>query len=276
MKKTLLVLFVAGYSFYASAQTLDLGIRGGISSTWLLNTNVLNAGSDQNLSSTMSSEFGFHSEINFLGGTGIELDVIYGKISQKYNGNFQDDWVLYQNTSSNSLADATNGYAKGESYTATTQITALKLPLLFHYQAKGGFIFEVGPEYAMLSGATYSATYSGNSTATHSSVSYGTQSLFASSSINAVLGFGWNIKLIPSGKLFLLASLRFEYGLTDIKGTDGLGQDLSSSSQSYQVGSTGPTTARYSSYAGTHMADGSFSIGVFYRLGLIPGGKSLL
>jgi len=190
MKKTLLVLFASGTALFASAQTLDLGVRGGISSTWLLNTNVLNAGSDQNVSSTMSSEFGFHSEINFLGGTGIELDVIYGKFSQKYNGSFQDDGVLYQNTTSTSLLDFTNFYAKNESYTATTQFTALKLPLLFHYQAKGGFIFEVGPEYAMLSGATYSANYTNNPTATASSVSYSTQNSFASSSINAVLGLG--------------------------------------------------------------------------------------
>lgn len=276
MKKTLLVLLVSGFSVWASAQTLDLGLRGGISSTWLLNTNVFNAGSDQNVNSTMSSEFGFHSEINFVGGTGIELDVIYGKFAQKYNGDFQDNGVLYQNTTSTSLFDFTNFYGNGESYTATTQFTAIKLPLLFHYQAKGGFIFEVGPEYAMISGATYSATYTNNPTATPSSVSYGTQGTFASSSINAVIGLGWNIRLIPSAKLFLLASLRFEYGLTDIKGTDALGEDLNSGSQPYQTGSTGINSSRYSSYASTHMADGSFSIGIFYRLGLIPGGKSLL
>lgn len=275
MKKTLMVLIVSGCSYFASAQTLDLGLRGGAASTWLINTNVFNAGSDQNPSSSISIEYGFHSEINFLGGTGIELDVIYSQFTQKYNGTFSTQGGLYQNITN--LSDSTlpnNFYAKNESYTATTQLTMLKFPLLFHYQAKGGFIFEAGPEYAIINDATYTASYTGNPTGTQNSVSYSTKGSFASSSINGVLGFGWNIKLIPSGKLYLLASMRFEYGITDLKGTDALGEDMNNQSNNPVYLQHG--FRQYGSYASTHMADGSLSIGLFYRLGLLPGGKSLL
>lgn len=274
MKKTILIALVSWCSLFASAQSLDFGLRGGVASTWLLNTNVLNAGSDQNVSSSMSSEFGLHLGVNFIGGTGIVADVIYSKFTQKYNGTFQDVGGLYQNQSaSDTIPD--NRYIKNETYTSTTDLTLIKIPLLFHYQSKSGFAVEVGPEYCIVSGATYSASYTGElSGLSPSSVSYDTKSAFGSSSLNAVLGFGWNIKLIPSGKLYLLTDIRFEYGLTDLKGTDALGENLDNTGSNpvyFAHNSRG-----YSGYTATHMADASLSIGLFYRLNLLSSVKGFM
>ncbi|HTB32774.1 MAG TPA: outer membrane beta-barrel protein [Bacteroidia bacterium] len=271
MKKTLFVALISSFGLYASAQSLDMGLRGGPASTWLFNTNVFNAGSDQDVSSSISSEFGAHFELNFLGGTGIELDVIYSKYTQKYKGSFIDSGGLYQNT----MSDLPNNYyQRNESYTSSTELTLIKLPLLFHYQTKTGFSIEVGPEYCIVNDAVYSATYSGQPILMPSAVSFDSKSQFNSSSFNAVLGFGWNVKLIPSGKLYLLTDLRFEYGITDLKGTDALGENLDNSG-------TNPVYLAhsyrgYSSYAGTHMLDASFSIGLFYRLNLVPGVHSFM
>ncbi len=273
MKKTLLILLVTGYGYFASAQSLDLGLRGGAASTWLMNSNVFNAGSDQDVVSSISPEFGFHSEFNFLGGTGVELEVIYSKYTQKYKGAFIDAGGLYQNTTG---LIPTNIYINGESFTASTQLTMIKIPLLFHYEAKGGFSLEVGPEYCMINDATYSATYSNGLPSSPSSVSYSTKGSFGSSSLNAVLGFGWNIKLTPAGNWCLLADLRFEYGLNDIRGTDGHGEDLNNASTNPVYVSYSGGTPRYSSYKSTNLLEGSFSVGVFYRIGLLKGAKSLL
>ncbi len=275
MKKTILIALVSGCSLFASAQSLDLGLRGGMASTWLMNSNVFNAGSDQDVAMSWSPSFGFHSEFNFLGGTGIEFEVLYSPYSQKYKGTFQDVGGLYEDESNLSLTSLPNVYyQKNESYTATTKLDLIKLPLLFHYEAKGGFSIEVGPEYCSLSSATYSASCSGQPIGQPSSVSYSTTSSFGSSSLNAVLGFGWNVKLVSSGKLYLLTDLRFEYGLSDIKGTDGLGEDLNNTS-------TNPVYADhsfrgYGSYTQTHMLEGSFSVGLFYRLNFLSAAKGFM
>jgi hypothetical protein len=271
MKKTILAITISSCSFFVSAQSLDLGLKGGAASTWLFNSNVFNAGSDQDVAISVSPEFGFHSEINFLGGTGVELEVLYSNFTQNYKGSFQDAGGLYQAAGANFPSTF---YIKNETYTAATKLTLLKFPLLFHYEAKGGFGLEVGPEYCMVSDANYSATYSGQPAGEPSSISYSTKGSFNSSSFNAVLGFGWNIKLIPSGKLYLLTDLRFEWGLTDMKGTDALGEDMNNQSTNpvYQSGNA----RGYTSYSATHMLEGSFSIGLFYRLNLVPGVHSFM
>ncbi|HTA27636.1 MAG TPA: outer membrane beta-barrel protein [Bacteroidia bacterium] len=275
MKKIILIALVSGCSLVASAQSLDLGLRGGVASTWLMNSNVFNAGSDQDVVMSWSPTFGFHSEFNFLGGTGIEFEVLSSSYTQKYKGTFEDIGGLYQNESNLSLTSLPNViYDKNESYTSSTKISMLKLPLLFHYEAKGGFSIEVGPEYCSISDVTYSATYSGEPVGQPSSVSYSSKSSFGSSSLNAVLGFGWNVKLIPSGKLYLLTDLRFEYGLSDIKGTDALGEDMNNTSTNpvYQ-----PHSFRgYGSYTSTHMLEGSFSVGLFYRINFLTAAKGFM
>ena len=263
MKKTLLVLLASGFGFFASAQSFVIGLKGGEAATYLLNPNVLSTGNEENYASTMTGEFGLHLEINFLGGTGIEGEIITESLNQKYKGSFSNGGVttypIY--------------YQNGESYTAETKLSEIKIPILFHFQTIGGFAFEVGPEFATISNATYSASYSGQPAGQVPSLSYGDKSAFASSGILGVLGIGWNFKLIPSGKLYLMADLRLEYGFTDLKGVDALGQDLNNSSTNGLYASNSGVakpTITYGGYSGTHSAEASLSLGLFYRISLLP------
>ncbi len=267
MKKTLLVLLTSGTALFTSAQSLDMGLKGGLASTWLLNSNVYN-GSIQKYVTTFTPEYGLHFQFNFIGGTGIELEAIFENFEQKHNGTFKDNGTMILN-------GAIYGYINNESYTSTTKFNEIKIPLLFHYQSKSGFALEVGPQYNMISGASFSSSYSGEPPAPvgASSLSYSVQNDFASSCIVGVLGFGWNIKLIPSGKLYLLTDLRMEYGFTDIKGIDAFGQNMAAASAS------NAKAAGYYSYSGnaaTNPAEVSFTVGLFYRLGFLSGAKSLL
>lgn len=262
MKKTLLILCISGFGFFASAQSFDVGLKGGIASTWLMNKNVNNAGSDEDIVSSISGDFGLHLQYNFNDHVGVELEFISEAFNQKYKGTFANPPGYINNDG------APMPYVAGESYTATTKLNELKIPLLFHYEATSGFTFEVGPELASISSATYTANYTGNPYGIPS-LSYSTKSDFASSNMVAVVGLGWNFHL--SGKFYLNADLRFEYGLTDLVGTDGHGQDLKSGSSLYA--SSQPTSGAYyyPSYTATHSLEGSLNIGIFYR---IPTGGS--
>jgi hypothetical protein len=268
MKKTLLVLLTSGTALFTSAQSLDMGLKGGLASTWLLNSNVYN-GSIQKYVTTFTPEYGLHFQFNFIGGTGIELEAIFENFEQKHNGTFKDNGFM-------NLDNHEYTYQDNESYTSTTEFNEIKIPLLFHYQSKSGFALEVGPQYNMISNASFSSSYSGQPPVLLggvSSLSYSVQGDFSSSCIVGVLGFGWNIKLIPSGKLYLLTDLRMEYGFTDIKGIDAFGQNMAAASAS------NAKAAGYYSYSGnaaTNPAEVSFTVGLFYRLGFLSGAKSLL
>ncbi len=280
MKKTFLILFASGFGFFASAQSFDVGLRGGAASTWLLNQNVSNAGTDEDYVSSISADYGLHLGLNFAGGTGIELEVISESFQQKYKGTFVNP-PGYINVSTSGVAIPIV-YQNKETYTATTQIDEIKIPLLFHYEAKGGLSLEVGPEFASISSATYTANFTGEPTGLGSfapaTLPVNTKSDFASSNICAVIGFGWNVKL--SEHFYLLTDLRFEYGLTDLIGSDGHGQDLNKSyvptngSSLYQSKTPSSGQYTYASYYATHSLEGSLNIGLFYRIPMGSSGHS--
>jgi len=261
MKKTLLILsIISGCSFFASAQSLDLGLKGGYGTTWLLNSNVYN-GSIQKYVTSYTPSFAFHAELNFIGGTGIEVEVIDETFTQKHQGTFKDAGLM-------NVDGAELPYIANESYTSTTKFSELKIPILFHYQGLLGFSIEVGPEFGTISSPTFSASYTGQpALIAPSSISYSPSGAFGSSNVMGVLGIGWNFKLIPTGKLYLLTDLRFEYGFTDIKGLDAFGQNMTDASAS---NATAKGYYAYSGYASTHTAEATLSIGLFYRIGLTP------
>ena len=269
MKKTFLILCISGLGFCASAQSFDIGLKGGIASTWLMNTNVNNAGTDEDIKSTISGDFGLHLQYNFNSKIGIELEFVSEAFKQDYKGVFANPPGYIENNGQYYL------YINNESYTATTKLSELKIPLLFHYEAASGFCLEVGPELASISSATYTATYAGTPymNAAANNVSYSTKNDWASSNMALVLGFGWNFHL--SGNFYLNADLRFEYGLTDLVGTDGHGQDLSASYNNgklYAAKQPANGDYYYSSYTATHSLEGSLNIGVFYSIPM--GGSS--
>lgn len=270
MKKTFLTVCIAGCAFFASAQSFDVGLKGGIANTWLMNTNVNNAGTDEDLKSTISGDFGLHLQYNFNSKIGIELEFISEAFKQDYKGVFANPPGYINIDGGGHIY-----YVNGESYTATTTLKELKIPLLFHYEATSGFCFEVGPELASISNATYTATFTSPPFGMPPSLSYTTKSDWGSSNMALVLGLGWNFHL--SGNFYLNADLRFEYGLTDLVGTDGHGQDLNASYNNGSLyASHQPANGAYyyPSYTATHSLEGSLNIGIFYRIPTGGGGSA--
>ena len=84
-------------------------------------------------------------------------------------------------------------------------------------------------------------------------------SAFAKNYFCAVLSFGNNIRL--SRSLFFNINLRFSYDITDMKGVDALGQDLSNSAL---YSGANPF---YAKNEPTNAVSASFGVGLIYRIG---------
>ncbi|HVA98661.1 MAG TPA: outer membrane beta-barrel protein [Bacteroidia bacterium] len=225
MKK---IFFLAACTFIAATsvnaqQGFYVGVRGAAASTWLFNQNVSNTGASMDYKAAFGYNYGVDVRMEFNDHVGIMLNVLQGVQSEGYSGKI--------------------GLNGNTNYTSTNTLNELDIPVLFRYKSKGAYL-EIGPEYQMINSAIFSSSLnSGN---------VDESNVFATSNIAAVLGFGVDSKL--SDHLYLTAGLRFAYGLTDLKGVDGLGQDLSNS-------------FNYPKYYPTNSAYGALEIGLVYKLG---------
>jgi Outer membrane protein beta-barrel domain len=241
-----LILFSI-FSLYTSAQSFELGLRGGAGNTWLFNNNVSNAGSEQNYALSFSYNYGLFLGYDINHRYTLELDVLSEIFTQKYSGKFIDTGMLPQGTY----------YVPGETYKSQTQLNIIAIPLLLHYNTRSGFNIELGPEYQAVNGAIYSSTYSNPL----SNASYDVASAFAKSDMLIVLGFGWNLKLARSN-FHPFINIRFTYGLSDLDGVDAFGQDLANNNTGKLYSGVHPY---YPGYQATHSLEGSLNMGLFYR-----------
>jgi hypothetical protein len=274
MKKILLGILSIGVfvTFNAKAQETGLGVemgfRGAAASSWLFNSNVSAAGNSQNYAAAFSYNYGVDFSFDISSRCAIEADVLLGTLTQGYSGTFQDNGLYYSEPQSSSPLGYS--YINKESYTAKSQLNIVGIPVLFRFGSGNGAYFEIGPEYDIVNDANYSANFTGQSTFSPPSISYDTKQSYSPSNIQGVIGFGDDFQIGNSG-VNIITNLRFSYGLTDIKGTDGLGQDMNptyNGSQNQLYVSTPTQSAYYTSYKPTHSATASFSIGVYYFFGI--------
>jgi len=272
MKKILFGIASIGVfiSFNANAQGnglgVEMGFRGAAASSWLFNSNVSAAGNGQNYAAAFSYNYGVDFAFDISSRCAIEADVLLGTLSQGYSGKFQDNELYF----SEPIASPPYYQATNESYTAKSQLNIVGIPVLFRFGSGNGAYFEIGPEYDIVNDANYTANFTGQGPLSPPSVSYNTKQSYAPSNIQGVIGFGDDFQIGTSG-VNIITNLRFSYGLTDVKGTDGLGQDMNTSyngGQNVLYTSYGGQPSYYASYKPTHTATASFSIGVYYFFGI--------
>jgi len=241
MRKILATISALVTVVTANAQSIELGLRGGVDSFWLLNSNTSAASTKENKTISISYNGGLHLAFDITDNIGIETNVMYAALSQTYSGTFNNSGIL------------PNGdiYLKGESYTSKTALTETQIPLLLCLETNSGSFVELGAEYDMINGATYTGNFSNPS----ENQGYSTANYFAKSNIAGVFGFGGKYSI--TDYFFLLTDFRVTYGFTDIRGVDGVGQDYNSSPY---YSTPKPTTA----------FNASFNIGAFF---LIPANK---
>ncbi|MGP8216478.1 MAG: hypothetical protein ACLQQ4_12985 [Bacteroidia bacterium] len=233
-------LFTFSFSLL-NAQTIEMGLRGGIDSFWLLNSNTSNIGNSQSTKLSLSYNGGLHLAYDITDNVGIETNFMYASLNQGYSGSFTNAGIL----------PGGELYQNGQSYSSMINVTAYQIPLLVCLETNSGSFVELGAEYDMIKGASYTSTYSNPSESFNNNVI----NYFATSNIAGVFGVGG--KYSVNDYIFILTDLRVTYGFSDIKGVDGLGQ-------SYSI------TPYYSSYKPTTAVNASLNIGVFYLLALTP------
>ncbi len=252
-KRSFLFLCLFSVVNYVQSQSIDMGLRGSISSAWLLNGNVMSGKDHQGYRLSISDNYGMHGTINFAHGYGLELDILKGKMSQSYGGVFDNDGAFPGSGVS---------YYPGEYYSANTDIEYIKIPVLFRYEHElSGAYGEGGLAYQIISSGTFSATYSGGLTP---SGTIDITKQLPSGDFIAILGFGWDKHFTRESNFYLNLGFRFEYGLFDLMGVDGHGQNLTGSKSVVLYPPW--TKPYYNAYHSTHSLEASFNIGVFYRL----------
>lgn len=211
MKK--ITLFFVLISIVASSfAQLTLGGHFAYNSTWLINKQVFDAGAEMNVAASFGNYYGVIAGYYFSDQFGIETNINFNKLEQKYEGS-----IKYP------LSEDRN------SYDASTVLNTLDIPILMKF-GKTSY-FELGPMLQFVNKGTYSRTFeSENAIGYYNSIFYcsnlqnkAVKSNFKSMGFGVSLGFGANFNIIED-VLKLNFGLRFNYILSDMEGINALGE----------------------------------------------------
>lgn len=203
--KVLLVLLVVGFYSYAQLGPYA-GANFAYNSTWLMNKQVFDHGSQMDPVASFGSYFGLVAGYKFNDEIGLEVNININNINQKHEGRLSE-----------------------VRYTSETNLRALDIPILGRFGTSS--YFEIGPVIQMLNVADYRRTFESEGENLNYkdtvlvSKSYEKSVLehFSTTNFAIALGFGSNIDLIPE-ELMLSVGFRFQYTISDMEGINGLGK----------------------------------------------------
>ncbi|MEO5569514.1 MAG: porin family protein [Bacteroidia bacterium] len=193
MKKILLVISLIASGLAVNAQSFNIGLGGGIYSTWLVNKNVSDQGDDLDFAVTFGGQIGPNMNYYFNDKIGLSLGLLFTGHNQKYTGDLSPT----------------------ESFEAKTKLRYLDIPFLVRFGGGGkGAYFEFGPQMSIL----LSASEDLESTPANSYLfldheGKDVKKNFSSSGFAAMMGFGVDID--ASEQITVTTGLRLGYGFTD-------------------------------------------------------------
>ncbi|MEP7170525.1 MAG: porin family protein [Bacteroidota bacterium] len=192
MKKILLGLALIASGFAVNAQSFNVGLGGGIFSTWLVNKNVSDRGDDLDFAATFGGQIGLNTAFYFNEKMGVGFGLLYTGHNQKYTGAYYVGNTLI------------------ESYEGREKLRYLDIPLLIRFGGggHGGAYFEMGPQFGILMGAKENVTTTPASTGDYENKDVKTS--FNGLNIAALLGFGVDIEAGES--VIVTTGLRLGYG----------------------------------------------------------------
>ncbi|MCX6297291.1 MAG: outer membrane beta-barrel protein [Bacteroidetes bacterium] len=242
MKKTILLgvtIFFASISFAWNAgdggktNTLEIHGKGSANSNFLFNNNISNAGNIQDYAAGWGFNYGVGVSMYF-GNIGFGVEGLVGNHRGAYAGSLD-------------LVDSVGTVTGTKEYSSNVNLKVTQIPVFFKMKSEVGGYFEIGPQYNIISEAKYHFTTDGFQSDSIMTTSY------AKSYISAVLGLGFKV---PVGKtnFSILAGLRLQYSLTDLKGVDALGREFVNSFV-------------YKDAQSTSAASGGLLLGVVYTIG---------
>lgn len=230
-KKSILTYLLVLTIFFCRAQSITTGIQGQFKSTWLINTKVLKANIEQEARPTFGWGGGlmacyfFKQQIDTYLGAGIELN--FGNVAQRYSGRVSD----------------TTQY---RIYNSKINLLYLDVPVYAKLVLRFGTYIEAGMQFSLLAGANYRAKGG-------LEISKNVASNFSSFYYAPLIGIGGDYEI--SSDLYVSGGVRLVYGISDVKGVDGQGNDINT------------VIPGYPNYKGsrTHIAFAALNVGAYYR-----------
>ncbi len=244
MKKLLLLAAVCGLSLSGFSQgktwskVIDVGLIGQFRSTWLVNQNVNDVAGEMDYVTSWGNGGGIRVQYFGAGSFGAGFEVAYATLTQKYDGN-----------------------VAGLAYNSTNQLTHIDIPVYGRVGSSEGGYFELGCQFSFMQ----KASYENDNAAINLLSSPDPEQSFEDMYIAPFMGFGGAINLWQN-QLMITMGLRLAYGVTDVVGLDGLGQDLTEgNSTTYNNPLNG---VGYTEYKGTHPIYAALLFGLVYSIPL--------
>ena len=236
--KAFILIGLLSTGFAASAQKAEVGISGGVGTTWLMNKNVFDYGDNLDPVVSLGGNYGIAATVYFTEKVGLGIELNNAIVNQKYKG------VIGTND-----------------YESKTKVTYFDVPLLLKLKSgASGFYFEIGPKLSYL--LTASEEYSSSaSTSTYSGA--GVRNDFSNTIISGVVGVGGRMNIVDA--LTISIGLRLAGGITDATkeySLSTLGSGTGVSGSAANVASDGTPD-----YKRTTLATGGLQIGILYRIG---------
>ncbi len=213
--------------------TLEIQGKGLANSSFLFNKNISDAAADQDYAAGWSFNYGLGVSMYF-GNVGFGIEGLLGNQLGAYAGTVVKKDSLGNPTSKN--------------YSSTVNLKVTEIPILFKLKSDIGGYLEIGPQYNIISEASYH--YKDDKQTDTITIM---TSNFARSYFSAVLGFGFKIPVAKSN-FSVIAGVRLQFAFTDIKGVDALGVPFDN-------------LFKYKTHEQTAAAAGGLMLGVVYTLG---------
>jgi len=195
---------------------LDFGVKGCLQTSSLLNSSDQTAGPELNYKNKVNAAFGISGGYNFNEYEGVELNVLFSKQGQGYDGDatkINANSAIVLSSEFQNIAKL-NGIAFSGTYTANVNLTYIKIPILFRYTGnntqKVFFSSFIGPQIDMLSAATIQVN---NTDAPKVANGLKPSDVYKKTSMDGVLGLGAGFNL--SKNMVLSAHLRLDFGFAD-------------------------------------------------------------
>lgn len=243
MKKllTIAAFCALGLNAFSQGKTwdkvIDIGAVGQFRTTWLLNSNISDASGHQDYVMTFGGGGGLRVQYFGAGSVGVGLEFNYATINQKYEG---------FNTS-----------LTGD-YQSSNHLKCLDIPVFVKFGSSNGGYFELGGQYSMITSATHESNLALDPNKGDVST------YFKKSYIAPFFGFGGSFN-VWRDKILITTGLRFAYGLTDVVGVDGLGQDMT---EDNAVTYSTVNPVGYEEYKKTNPLYGALLLGIVYSIPL--------
>lgn len=231
MKKIFFILSLSLMMSSFQAQTMRIGLTGGVNITSLMCSNLSNMGDNLHSVTTFSPTIGGSCLFKTSPELGWSLGLMYSAQNQKYSGTQAATTFPYTSSA--------------ETFNSETKISYIDVPILFRYYTPIAVYVELGPQVSMLVGGSEDRSWSPASAVYPNQKGVDFKTDFNGFNCEAILGLGYTRRLM--NLVYLDIGLRAGYGLIDVTNQE-LKSDWQNSTAGYVQHSVTSTVANFDKF----------------------------